>query len=37
MNKEEIITDLEKCLLQENEQYLFDNKMQFGDPFPKNI
>jgi G3E family GTPase len=37
MNKEKMIVDLEKCLLQENEQYLFDKKIAFNDPFPTQI
>jgi G3E family GTPase len=37
IDKEKMITDLEKCLLQENEQKLFDNKAKFIDPFPKDI
>jgi G3E family GTPase len=37
INKEKIIMDLEKCLLQDEEKYLFDNKIRFIDPFPKNI
>lgn len=37
MNKTEMMTDLEKCLLQDTEQYLFDNKIQFSDPFPEGI
>jgi hypothetical protein len=27
--------DLEKCLLQENEQYLFNQKAKLADSFPK--
>lgn len=37
MDKEKIIADLEKCLLQDNEQHLFDNKIRLNDPFPRNI
>lgn len=37
IEKEKMIADLENCLLQENEQYLFDNKLAIADPFPKNI
>lgn len=37
INKEKMIADLEKCLLQNNEQYLFDKKIKFEDPFPQNI
>ncbi len=34
MDKEKMIADLEQCLLQADEQYLFDNKIRFCDPFP---
>lgn len=37
MDKEKIVADLEKCLLQDEERYLFDNKIGFNDPFPKDI
>ena len=37
IEKEKMVKDLEKCLLQENEQYLFDKKIKFNDPFPQNI
>lgn len=37
IDKEKMIADLEKCLLQDNEQYLFDKKIKFNDPFPKDI
>jgi G3E family GTPase len=37
LNKEDMIKELETCLLQQNEYYLFDTKMDFEDPFPKNI
>jgi G3E family GTPase len=37
LDKEKITADLEKCLLQEREQYLFDKKIRFHDPFPKEI
>lgn len=37
MDKEKMIADLEKCLLQDSEQQLFDNKKGFADPFPKDI
>lgn len=37
INKEEMIAGLEKCLLQDNEQYLLDNKFSLNDPFPKHI
>lgn len=37
IDKEKMIADLENCLLQDDEQYLFDKKIQFKDPFPKDI
>lgn len=37
MNKEQIIADLEKCLLQKEEQCLFGKKIKFNDPFPEDI
>lgn len=37
MDKEKIVADLEKCLLQDHEQYLFDKRIRFNDPFPRNI
>ena len=37
MDKEKIIADLEKCLLQDSEQNQFDSKKGFKDPFPKDI
>lgn len=37
MNKEQMIADLEKCLITDSEQSLFGKKIQFSDPFPKNI
>lgn len=37
VNKERMIYDLEACLLQEEERYLFDMKFKFKDPFPRNI
>jgi len=37
IEKEKMITDLEKCLLQDGEQNHFDNKKRFFDPFPKDI
>ena len=37
IQKEKMISDLESCLLQENEQYLFDTKVRLADPFPKDI
>ncbi|ANI90296.1 hypothetical protein A9P82_13940 [Arachidicoccus ginsenosidimutans] len=37
MDKEKITRDLEKCLLQEDEEYLFEKKVKLNDPFPENI
>ena len=37
IDKEKMIQDLEKCLLQENEFYLFDENKKFHDAFPTNI
>ena len=37
IDKEKMITDLEKCLLQDSEKHLFDNNMAFNDPFPVDI
>lgn len=37
IDKEKVIADLEKCLLQDNEQDLFDKKIRFIDPFPKEM
>jgi G3E family GTPase len=37
MDKENMITDLEKCLLQDEEQSHFDGKLIFNDPFPVDI
>jgi G3E family GTPase len=37
IEKEKMIADLEKCLLQDSEQYLFGQKVKLTDPFPKNI
>jgi len=37
MDKEQMIADLEKCLVTDSEQSLFGKKIQFSDPFPKNI
>ncbi|MBP8115336.1 MAG: GTP-binding protein [Chitinophagaceae bacterium] len=37
IDKEKMIADLEKCLLQDNEQYLFDQKVKLADPFPNDI
>lgn len=37
MNKNKIMADLEKCLIQDDEQYLFDQQIELNDPFPKEI
>lgn len=37
LEKEKMIVELEKCLLKDNEKYMFDRKISFEDPFPKNI
>jgi len=37
LEKEKMIADLENCLLQDNEQVLFEKKTKFNDPFPKEI
>lgn len=37
IDKEKIIADLEKCLLQESEQEQFETNKCFIDPFPENI
>jgi G3E family GTPase len=37
IEKEKVIADLEKCLLQDSEQIQFESKKGFADPFPKDI
>ena len=37
MDKEKMVADLENCLITDGEQSLFGKKIQFNDPFPKNI
>jgi len=37
IEKEKMIADLEKCLLQDSEQKQFESKKGFPDPFPKDI
>tara|TARA_B110000240_G_C13501161_1_gene453923 strand:+ start:2113 stop:3315 length:1203 start_codon:yes stop_codon:yes gene_type:complete len=37
IEKEKMIADLEECLLQNNEQHLFENKTNFTDPFPLDM
>jgi G3E family GTPase len=37
LDKDTIIADLRKCLLRNDEQYLFEKKIKFNDPFPVNL
>ena len=37
IEKDKMIADIEKCLLQENEEKHFENREGFSDPFPKEI
>jgi G3E family GTPase len=37
IDKEKMIADLEKCLLQDIEQQQFESKKEFSDPFPNDI
>ncbi|REC45396.1 GTP-binding protein [Chryseobacterium pennipullorum] len=37
VDKTQVINDLQHCLITETEKEMFDQKMQFEDPFPKNI
>jgi G3E family GTPase len=37
IDKDKMIADLEKCLLQDHEITLFEKKIKFTDPFPKEI
>ncbi|MCH8555936.1 MAG: GTP-binding protein [Schleiferiaceae bacterium] len=37
IEKENMIADLEKCLLQDSEQIQFESNKGFADPFPKEI
>lgn len=37
IDQEVMVMELENCLLQEQENYEFDNGVTFHDPFPKNI
>jgi len=37
LDKDTIIADLRKSLLRNDEQYLFDKKIKFNDPFPVNL
>lgn len=37
VDKDKMMADLKDCLFQDNEQYLFDKKILFSDPFPNDI
>ena len=37
IEKEEMIANLESCLLQDNEIRFYENKREFAEPFPKDI
>ncbi len=37
LDKDRMIEDIEKCLLQASEQEQFDNNQGFSDPFPKDM
>lgn len=37
LDKESMINELEKCLIQDHELINFNNKIDFDDPFPKEI
>lgn len=37
INEKKIVMDLEKCLLQDDEFYLFENNVRFEDPFPIHL
>lgn len=37
MNKQQMIADLESCLITEREETLFAKKINFNDPFPINL
>jgi hypothetical protein len=37
INKERIVADLEKCLLQDRDQKQYESNKSFTDPFPKEI
>lgn len=37
IDKEKMIANLEKCLLQSDEYHLFEQNFSFEDPFPQNI
>jgi|TARA_B110000967_G_scaffold205226_1_gene249312 hypothetical protein len=37
IEKEKMIADLKECLLQDNEQHLFENKTNFTNSFPLDM
>lgn len=37
LDKDQIVADLQGCLINDREKELFDKKQSFEDPFPKNI
>ncbi len=37
LDKDQMLSDLQHCLINEREKELFDKKQSFEDPFPKNI
>ena len=37
IDKENLIADLENCLLQDSDQPQFEGSKAFSDPFPRNI
>lgn len=37
LEKDKMISNLEECLLRDDENYLFENNFKFIDPFPVNI
>lgn len=37
LDKEQMLLDLNDCLLTDHEKYIFDRNLSFEDPFPQNI
>ena len=37
IDQEKMIAELESCLLQESEDYLYKNNILINDPFPVNL
>ncbi len=37
LDKEKIITDLENCLLRDEESFMWQATIKFNDPFPANL